>query len=368
MRILHLAFEDHLRPGSGGGSSRNREVNRRLAADHEVTVVAAAFPGCESRVEHGVRYRHVGRGGSYVPSLLSYFAALPGVVSRARKADGADLVVEEFAPPASTMGVAAWSGLPTCANVQWFFARDKAREYRLPPWSLGAVERWGTRRYHHVVAVSEDLATQIRGINPHAQVTVNPMGVSVPDLRAPTPVVPRSSLFLGRLDVDHKGLDLLLDALALLPPKATTLTLAGDGRGRDRVEEQIRRLGLGDRVRLVGNVSGDDKWRLVARSQVVVMPSRRETFGLSALEALAVRRPVLAFDIPCLRGVVAAQGGTLVRPFDVPAFAASWASLLDDPARCDRLGSNGSAAARSHTWDDVAACQAAAYVHAAGAS
>jgi glycogen synthase len=361
MRILHLGFEDHRRPGSGGGSGRNHEVNRRLAQNHDVTVVVAAYPGCMDRVEEGVRYRHVGVGGSYTPSVLSYFACLPWVVKNASRKRLCDLIVEEFAPPFASLGIAAWSSLPTCANVQWFFTAEKAREYRLPSWTLETVERWGVRRHAHIVAVSNDLADQIRTINRRANIEVIGSGVAPPDLGAPISPIPRSSIFLGRLDIEHKGLDLLLKALAVLPSGATDLTIAGEGRGRREIEEQVRRLNLGDRVRLVGDVRGEDKWRLLAEAQLVVMPSRRETFGLSALEAMAMGRPVLAFDIPCLRNVVTSERGELVEPFRIEAFANAWDRLLNDPDKCERLGQAGLKFARSQTWDDMAQRQGAFY-------
>jgi len=361
MRILHLGFEDHHRPGAGGGSGRNQEVNRRLAKNHDVTVVVAAYPGCLDRVEEGVQYRHVGVGGPYTPSLLSYFACLPWVVAKASRKRSYDLIVEEFAPPCSSLGIAAWTSLPTCANVQWFFAAEKAREYRLPGWTMETVERWGARRYTHIIALSNDLADQIRTISPRAEIEVNGMGVAPPNLGAPIAPIPRSSVFLGRLDIEHKGLDLLLEALAVLPSGSADLTIAGEGRGRPQIEEQVKRLNLGDQVHLVGDVRGDDKWRLLAGAQLVVMPSRRETFGLSALEAMAVGRPVLAFDIPCLRSVVTSERGELVEPFQIGAFADAWARLLNEPDECERLGQAGSKFALGQSWDDIAQRQGAFY-------
>lgn len=361
MRILHLGFEDHRRPGAGGGSYRNYEINRRLARKHKITVITAAYPGCVDRDEEGVHYRHVGYPGSFRAALLTYFAALPAVVRSARRTSRVDLIVEEFAPPVSTIGVAGWSGLPTCANVQWLFAADKAREYGLPPWTMDRIERWGVRHHRSFVVLTGDLRDQILALNSTANVIVNGMGVAVPEPGFQPPVIPRSSLFLGRLDIDHKGLDLMLDALVLMPRDATYLRIAGDGRGRQALEERVRELGLSNSVQFVGRVTGEAKWRLLAESQVVVMPSRRETFGLSALEALACNRPVLSFDIPCLREVVRPEHGVLVTPFNTRAYAAAWLSLLADPANCHHLGANGARFARNHTWDSVAAVQAATY-------
>jgi glycosyltransferase involved in cell wall biosynthesis len=362
MRILHLGFEEHRRPGAGGGGLRNYEINRRLARDHEVTIVVASYPGCSDRVEDGVQYRHVGTGQSYFPSILSYFACIPWVVAKGRAQRSYDLIVEDFAPPFATLGVPAWSGLPTCGNVQWFYAAEKSAEFGLPAWPMETMQRWGTRRYTHLVAMSEGLATQLRSINAAAEILVNGLGVAPPDVGKLARPVPRSSVFVGRLDVEIKGLDLLLDALAILPHGFTELTIVGDGRGRRKVEEQIRRLGLNESVRLLGDVRGDAKWRLLAEAQLIVMPSRGETFGLTALEALSVGRPVLAFDIPNLRSIVTEERGVLVEPFDVSSFAEAWARLLKDPDECDRLGCAGSRYARDQSWDAVAERQEAFYI------
>ncbi|MDR0359572.1 MAG: hypothetical protein LBJ87_08940, partial [bacterium] len=95
LRILHLAFDDVHRPGSGGGAIRNHEINRRLAQRHEVTAVTVTYPGCRERIEGGVRYVQAGRRLGYFGSILTYFAAMPLVIWKHRS----DLVVEDFVAP-----------------------------------------------------------------------------------------------------------------------------------------------------------------------------------------------------------------------------------------------------------------------------
>jgi O-antigen/teichoic acid export membrane protein len=81
-RILHLAFEDPLRPGAGGGSVRTLEIDRRLARNFKVTVVCARYRGSESRRQDGVQYVHVGLPWGQKFSMLSYFLSLPWAVVR----------------------------------------------------------------------------------------------------------------------------------------------------------------------------------------------------------------------------------------------------------------------------------------------
>ena len=63
-RVLHLAFEDPYRPGSGGGSVRTFEIDRRLVSNFKVIVVCARYRGSRPRVLDGVRYVHIGFRGA----------------------------------------------------------------------------------------------------------------------------------------------------------------------------------------------------------------------------------------------------------------------------------------------------------------
>jgi glycosyltransferase involved in cell wall biosynthesis len=370
MRILHLALEDHHRPGSGGGSLRNREINRRLVANgHEVHVVTAGHQALAAREEDGVRYQQLGIPRGYAPSLLSYQALLPWWTRRAIRRLRPDLIVEEFAPPWSSMGVGHWSKIPTVGSVQGYFAREKAAQYHLPPRLLTAIERWGTRSHRHLIAVSPDIASTLRAAAPAARVHTIGNGIDEAELRAAlrTPVATEPGLvvFLGRLEIEQKGLDLLLDAVRRLPADCPArVVIAGDGKHAQRLEQLVRASGLGERVEFAGRVAGDAKWRLLARAQVAVVPSRYETFGITALEAMACGTPVLAFDIDGLRTTLGEGASVSVPAFDVPAYAAALRELLADGERCERMGRRGQELARASAWEGLAEQQEAVYASA----
>jgi glycosyltransferase involved in cell wall biosynthesis len=359
MRILHLGFEDPRRPGSGGGSVRTHEVNRRLAARHDITVVTAKFPGWRDRTEDGVRYLHAGVEAGYVGSVASYFLALPWL---ARRLDY-DLLVEDFGAPISSALAPLWSKAPCVAMVQWLFAREMARKYHLP---VHLVERLGVRAHRRMIALSGDLAAKLRAANPGAEVEVIPEGV---DRQAFDTVAERrhAAVYLGRLDVHQKGLDWLLDAFAKAAPStAATLVIAGDGPDGEALVEGCRRLGIRQRVQFAGRVEGAAKFALLASARVVCMPSRYEAFGIVAVEALACATPVLAFDIDCLRQVVPADAGRLVPVGDVTAYAAALVELLDQPEACLAMGERGRRFARRFDWDEIADRQERAYLRAVG--
>jgi glycosyltransferase involved in cell wall biosynthesis len=357
MRILHLGFEDPRRPGSGGGSVRTREVNRRLADRHDITVVTAKFPGWRDRTEEGVRYLHAGVEAGYVGSVASYFLALPWL---ARRLDY-DLLVEDFGAPISSALAPLWSKAPCVGMVQWLFAREMARKYHLP---VHLVERLGVRTHRRMIALSGDLAARLRAANPGAEVEVIPEGV---DRQAFDAVAERrhAAVYLGRLDIHQKGLDCLLDAFAeAAPSTGATLVIAGDGPDRDALVERSRRLGIRHRVEFCGRMEGAAKFALLASARVVCMPSRYEAFGIVAVEALACATPVLAFDIDCLRQVVPADAGRLVPVGDVTAYANALVELLDQPDACLALGQRGRRFARRFDWDEIADRQEQVYLRA----
>src|SRR3954452_9761244 len=196
-------------PGAGGGSVRTHEINRRLVArGHEVTVLTTRFPGCADRVQDGVTYRHrgAGRGSNRGTRLLGYAAGLPFA---ARKVS-ADLVVEDFFAPFSSMAAPRWTGRPTIGMVQWLHAGDKSRQYKLP---LHVLERIGVRSHRRLVAVSEGTADRLRALNPDARVEVIGNGVDRAAFAVPASAG-RDVVYIGRLEYGGKGLDLLHAAWA----------------------------------------------------------------------------------------------------------------------------------------------------------
>lgn len=362
LRVLHLAFEDPRRPGSGGGAVRTREINARLADRHEIEVVTAGWPGARPRTEDGVSWRHTpalsGRGSS-----LPYFALAPLLAASARR-HRFDLVVEDFAAPVSTIGLPRATGLPVVGVVQWFFAEEKAHQYHLP---FDRVQAWGLAAHSTLVAVSDGLADQLRASAPHADVHVVENGVHGAGGPAPTGTERSGGrlLFLGRLEVAQKGVDVLLRALAEPPLRDRadlSLHLAGDGPDERALRGLAETLGVAHRLRWLGRVSGGEKASVLAGSTVLVVPSRYETFGMVAAEGMAAGIPIVASDVPCLRDVVSGGGGVLVPSSDPVQLAGALADLLDDAPRRTRMASDGIAAVGRYDWDRLARAQEQVYL------
>jgi glycosyltransferase involved in cell wall biosynthesis len=152
----------------------------------------------------------------------------------------------------------------------------------------------------------------------------------------------RVMAFTGRL-VPHKGVDVILEALALLP-EDVVLLVVGAGPRLPSLVGQARRLGVDGRVRFCPSVADDDLPRYLALADVFVFPSqnRLEGFGLVVGEAMATGLPVVIADMPGVREVIEpGQEGLLVEPLIAADLAAKVATILGDAALGRRMGAAG---------------------------
>ena len=138
----------------------------------------------------------------------------------------------------------------------------------------------------------------------------------------------RIIIFAGKL-TDAKGVDVLLRAAAKYENmKPETLTLiVGDGEEMDALRTMADELGLRT-VRFLGNVDQDSLRQLYCVSDIDMVPSRKEAFGLVALEAMACGIPVIASDVGGLPDFVKEEVGALVPSEDPEAIAEAVSDIL----------------------------------------
>ena len=132
----------------------------------------------------------------------------------------------------------------------------------------------------------------------------------------------------------HKGLDVLVPAVAALRPARPDLVVLVAGRpGRATADltAAISARGCADVIRLLG--ARTDVPDLITAADVVVIPSRVEGLPGAVLEAMALERPVIASDIPMVREAIGDDAYALVAVDDVAGFAAAIDRALDDPER-----------------------------------
>jgi glycosyltransferase involved in cell wall biosynthesis len=130
----------------------------------------------------------------------------------------------------------------------------------------------------------------------------------------------------------QKGLPLLVTAAARIADTHDfVIDVIGDGEGRAILEEQIERLRLTGRVRLLGWRSSDDVRKALTASRAMVLPSFAEGLPVVLMEALALGRPVIATSIAGIPELVDHSNGWLVPAGSVDALAEAMKAVLDAP-------------------------------------
>ena len=163
-------------------------------------------------------------------------------------------------------------------------------------------------------------------------------------------------LFLSRLD-PVKGLDVLAHAMQLLLSRDDwQLVVAGEGTGdyRQVLEKDFAQRGLAQRVEFTGMVVGENKWRTLSNADIFVLPSYQDSFGVSAVEAMAVGLPVVVSDRVGISDAITSSSAGLVVPLKADALAASIETLLEDKQLQSQMGQNGRILTkREFSWDAV---------------
>ena len=219
-----------------------------------------------------------------------------------------------------------------------------------------SIERVVARLTPHVIAVSPTTAQRLSKIGGTRGTAIIPNGVDTRRIVA----IPEASdlsdiIFAGRL-IREKHADLLVEAFALLSAEQPSLRLRiiGDGPERDAVQELIRKKGLEARIDFRGFVTEhDDLVAYLKVSKVCVLPSTREGFGITALEALACGLPVVTVDHPgnAIRDLIGRETGYLC---DLTAEDLARA-IRDALQRSGTLRECCIAAASGYDWDRIAA-------------
>lgn len=203
----------------------------------------------------------------------------------------------------------------------------------LPLPSRSATQRWlkrvASRRLAAHVAVGDRAARRIEQMAGLEGGSVGTVYNGVPEFSADP--LPRSGdkLVIGSLGRLHeqKGYDVLIRALAELPE--ARVVIVGDGPERAALEALATRLGVADRLELVGWRGDARRW--LASFDVFALPSRYEGFPLSIVEAMLAGTPVVATDVASIpEAVLHGRTGLLVRPDDPRELATALRELLGD--------------------------------------
>jgi len=320
IRVTFVSYDDV--PALGGQGRMLDELRRGLRArGHDVTTIAG-------RGENALRYPV--RTGRAPLDFSLFLRRHPALLTRA-----APDLVHIFGGPG---GVLFDRPLPVPVVYHAHHTYRQAHGRRSLKRLMSPVEARVYRRAARVLAVSRSTALAVEAMRvPAHRIAVVPTGVEVSN-EAKREAEPKRVLFVGRLEPE-KG---VLDAVSVMASLVRTRPdvegrIVGSGRLEQVVRERARRT---PRMALLGAVDQPALEEEYARAALLVMPSRYEGLGRTALEAQAAGTPVVGYDVTGLRDAVG-EGGVLVPAGDVAALRVACVDLLDDPARRASLGARG---------------------------
>ena len=347
MKILLLCWRDSTHP-QGGGSERYLErVGEYLASQgHEVVFRTSKHMNAAHReVRDGVRYSRGGaKFGVYPRAWAAMLAGRLGVGDLR----GVDAVID------TQNGIPFFarlvSGAPTvllthhCHREQWPVAGPLLGRLG---WFLESRVAPRVYRGAPYVTVSEasreDLeALGIKGAHIIAN-GLDPVPDHVPSLEREAEV---HLVTLSRL-VPHKQIEHAMDTVAQTP--GAVLDVIGSGWWEANLRSYAEEHGVSDRVRFRGQVTEDYKHALLARADALLMPSRKEGWGLAVMEAAQHGVPTVGYTFGLRDSVINGKTGILVEREE--DFVAATKQLLADGPLRRTLGSNARDFAASFSWE-----------------
>jgi glycosyltransferase involved in cell wall biosynthesis len=356
MKILVVNWQDITNPRGGGAEVHFHEIFRRVVArNHEVTLCCSAYPGAAPReVRDGIEILRAGSRGLFNFQFPSQYKGLV----RGRHFD---VVVEDlnkipFFTPRFVRGpiagiahhmfgasifhetnplAAAYVYLSELAALRYY--RDRMPFMVVSPSTKEEFLRAGFR---------DDRLTIIHNCVDHTRYAA--------DLsrRSHDPVIG----YFGRLK-KYKRVEHFLSAVApvLKDVPRLKVVIMGEGDDRPRLERTAADLGIAASVRFTGFLPEHEVVSELQRWWCCVMPSSKEGWGLTVLEANACGTPAVASDVPGLRDAVRdGQTGMLFPYGNIPALESKIRELIGDDGLRNRLTNEAIVWAKSFSWDTAA--------------
>ena len=210
------------------------------------------------------------------------------------------------------------------------------------------------RRADAVTTNSRYLLTQLEAVAPVVKQKARAIhyGLNAPVVRSSNQADKHPILIAAGRMVPKKGLDVLLRAVAIMN-NDLPLTLVGDGPEKDTLKALAREIGIESRVTFQPTKSRSQVLAAMAESQVVIIPSRLEPFGMVALEAMSQGKPVVASRVGGLPEFLEGADAALVAPDDPVLLANAIEEVLRSLANNPDFGARNSELASEYTLEKM---------------
>lgn len=212
------------------------------------------------------------------------------------------------------------------------------------------------------IAISEDMVRNIRKIHGY-QPKYLPVGVGLERFNLEIDGTEERRINIGRFEKliisvgriePRKDYPTLIEAARIIKQKNLhfRFLIVGDGIDYDKIDRNIKSLGLAEEVLMLGAVSEEEKAKLYRACDLFVLPTLYEGFGIVFVEAMASGLPVVSTDVGAVAEVVDGAG-VLVGPRDPHALAMAIEEVAEDVNLYNKLKSKAVVAAQNYDWNKL---------------
>lgn len=351
MNILILNWRDIKNPASGGAEILTHEIAKRLVKkSHKIIQISAGFPNCKKKeIIDGVQIIRLGKWWSvHFLAFFYYFFNL-------RK--NIDIVIDEvhWYPFFSKLYAPKKTILLACEVAEKLF-------FNLFPYPFAILGRLVEKIYLLLYkntptlvispSTKEDLIKE--GFKAK-DITILPMGLNIPQN---TKIYPKEKkptiIYLGRL-CKQKGIEDALTAFEKVKKEIPNSVLWIVGAGEKFYVKKLKDIAkqISDDIIFFGFVSEKEKFKLLSKAHVLIVPSVHEGWGLIVPEAGFVETPAVVYNVGGLRDLVEkGQNGEIVEKTP-EAMGQAIKKLLNDSVKYSKLRKGAREKAEIYNWDNT---------------
>ncbi len=353
MKIAFYSYDHVENPYCGGGGAyRDLMINTLLASRHTIHCYYGRFRGARAAVDRGLRISFLGSSLNYPVSRITY-SLCATFHCLFVKADIIVICYSIFSP------VPAFVLRKKNVVIELFhLARyEPFRKYSVFGVLPYLFEKCALHFGKNIICINRRMAEYISRKYKNKNIATVYTGFDSRMLSEQI-IDDKYILYMGRIDIHMKGIDILIDAFEKTAPSfpQVRLIIAGRGTPHDTewVRNRIRNSAVTGAMLFKENVSDAEKISLFHHATFVCMPSRFEGWCIAAIEAAASSKATIGTRIMGLdESILDRETGILVAPDNAGELAGAMSLLLRDAALRNRLGRNGYRRAQQFTWDSI---------------
>ena len=311
----------------------------------------------EFRIRYGQKYKFSGKYGENLMEEVARYALVGGTIASSRAGEFDVIHAHDWLTYLAGIAAKRASGKPLVVHVH-ATSFDRSSNGDIDT-RVYAIERRGMEEADRVVTVSDltrNIVINKYGINPEKVVTVhNAVDFAGREsVSVERGVKDKVVTFLGRI-TSQKGPEYFIEAAAkvIKRTKGVRFVMAGSGDMMNRCIRHVARLGISDRFHFTGFLKGAEVQKMFALSDVYIMPSVSEPFGISPLEAMRTNVP----------SIISKQSGAAevlkyafkVDFWDIDAMADDIYALLQYPALAEFASNEGYDEVNRLKWNEATA-------------